>query len=317
MLACPLCGSPLTGDADRLCCPADETTYPIHESGLLDLRPPHRRTEHDAFAATYRTARLAEGWQPLTSDLAQALPHADPAGFPRLYWPLRRESWAQLTGLLADLGPPPLIIADAGAGFPWLSHRLAGLGHAVIAFDVSGDADFGLGAARLFPTAIVTRNSSHDPTPARWTEMPQNNTIRSDTLFTTLREPVAAGRFLPMLGDLEWPPLASGAFAAVICNASLHYSADLSATMSQLARALRPDGALFVVDSPIAGRGRAGERPGSRVLGRDEVEAGLRAAGLTPTWHPVRRGALWWRHRLKTWLLHRPGFEFPIAVGRK
>ncbi len=316
MLACPLCSGLLSEDAGGLRCPADETTYPIHESGLLDLRLPYRRTEHDAFAAAYRAARLAEGWQPLTPDLAQALPQADPPGFPRLYWPLRRESWAHLTALLAGLGPAPLPIADAGAGFPWLSHRLASLGHVVIAFDVSADADFGLGATRFFPTAIVTRDSFRNPTSAGSAEMTQSSTVSNDTLLTALRKPVAAGQFLPVLGDLEWPPLAPGAFAAVICNASLHYAADLPAVVSRLARALRPGGALLVVDSPISSRGRAGDRPGSRVLGRDEVEAALRAAGLTPAWHPVRRGALWWRHRLKTWLLRRPGFEFPIVVGR-
>lgn len=287
LLACSTCGGPLLPSPAGLRCPTDETLYPLHPAGILDLRPAETRGRAEAFAGQYRAARLAEGWQPLTSDLAQALPHADPPGFPRLYWPLRRESWARLTGLLADLGPPPLLIADAGAGFPWLSHRLASLGHTVIAFDLSEDADFGLGAAKLFPTAARGM-------------------------------PLALGRacFLPVLGDLERPPLAPAAFAAVICNASLHYAADLTATVSRLARALRPGGALVVVDSPITGRGRAGHRPGSRVLGRAEVEAALRATGLTPTWRPVRRGRLWWQHWLKTWLLRRPGFEFPIVVGR-
>ncbi len=295
LLACPACWGPLTPVPDGLRCPADQALYPRHPSGILDLRPTGTRERAEAFARQYRAARLAEGWQPLTPDLAQALPHADPRGFPRLYWPLRRESWAELTRLLADLGPPPLIIADAGAGLPWLSHRLASLGHTVIAFDLSGDADFGLGAAHHFPTALA---GSGDP-------------------LLALQAPAAAGRFLPVLGDLVRPPLAAGAFAAVVCNASLHYAEDLPGTITRLARALRPGGVLFVVDSPIAPAGRTGERPGSRVLGRAEVDAALRAAGLAPAWRPVRRGRLWWQHRLKTWALRRPGFEFPIVVGRK
>ncbi|MGQ9768179.1 MAG: Trm112 family protein [Anaerolineae bacterium] len=156
MLACPLCGGPLDEAGNGLCCPADRADYPIHAAGLLDLRPPGRRAGWDAFAQDYRAARLAEGWSPLSAALAQALPFADPPGFPRLYWPLRRASWKRLAQLLAALGPAPLTIADAGAGFPWLSHRLAGLGHAVVAFDVSGDADFGLGAARHFATAAMS-----------------------------------------------------------------------------------------------------------------------------------------------------------------
>ncbi len=317
MLACPLCAGPLTKEADGLRCRADGTAYPLHPAGPLDLRLPHRRAAHDAFAAAYRAARLAEGWRPLTPALAQALPHADPPGFPRLYWPLRRESWTRVAELLVELGPAPLPIADAGAGFPWLSHRLADLGHIVIAFDLSGDADFGLGAARHFPTALATRDAFRELTSTRPAETSQGSVIGDDDPLALLQEQVTAGRFMPVLGDLEWPPLAPGTFAAVVCNASLHYAADLQAAVSRLAQALRPGGALLLVDSPIAGHGSAEDRPGSRVLGRGEVEAALRAAGLTPAWYPVRRGPLWWRHRLKTWLLGRQGFEFPIVVGHK
>jgi len=287
LLACPACGGHLDRGADGLRCPADGDLYLLHSSGIVDLRPARTRDQAEAFAGRYRAARLAEGWRPLAPDVAQALPHADPPGFPRLYWPLRRESWLRLAQLLAGVGRPPLPIADAGAGFPWLSHRLASLGHTVIAFDLSADTDFGLGATGLYPTA----ERGIPPSLGR-------------------------GRFLPVLGDLTQPPLADGAFAAVICNASLHYADDLAATVTRLARAVRPGGALFVVDSPVAAAGRAGDRPGSRVLGRAEVDAALRDAGLTPTWHPVRRGRLWWLHRLKTRLLRRPGFEFPIVVGR-
>lgn len=287
LLACPACGGPLTHVPDGLHCPADGALYPLHPSGILDLRPAGTREQAEAFAGQYRAARLAEGWRPLTPDMAQALPHADPPGFPRLYWPLRRESWIRLAQLLAGLGRAPLPIADAGAGFPWLSHRLACLGHTVIALDLSADADFGLGAAGLFPTA------ARDIPPT-----------------------LGRACFLPALGDLTQPPLAAGAFAAIICNASLHYTDDLGATIARLARALRPGGALFVVDSPIADAGRAGDRPGSRVLSRAEVDAALRDAGLALAWHPVRRGRLWWQHRLKTRLLRRPGFEFPLVVGR-
>lgn len=288
LLACPVCGGPLARVSNGLRCPADQTLYPLHPSGIPDLRPADMREQAEAFARQYHAARLAEGWRPLAPDMAQALPHADPPGFPRLYWPLRRESWIGLAQLLAGLGRAPLPIADVGAGFPWLSHRLASLGHMVIAFDLSADIDFGLGAAGLYPTA----GRGIPPSLGR-------------------------AQFLPVLGDLVQPPLAAGAFAAVICNASLHYTVDLAAAVARLARALRPGGALFVVDSPIAAVGWSSDRPGGRVLGRDEVDAAVRGAGLASTWHTVRRGRLWWQHRLKTRLLRRPGFEFPIVVGRK
>ena len=153
ILACPLCGGRLCNADGGLICPADGAAFPMHPSGLLDLRPPDGRAAADAFAAQYRAGRLADGWQPLSAEAACALPDGDPPGFTRLYWTVRRESWAVLVTLLRELGTAPLTIADLGAGFPWLSHRLASLGHAVLAVDLSPDIDFGLGAARLFPTA--------------------------------------------------------------------------------------------------------------------------------------------------------------------
>jgi SAM-dependent methyltransferase len=274
-----MCGAGLAPAGRGMVCTADRTEYPRHAAGLLDLRPAELRASADAFADAYRTARLAEGWQPLSQAAALALPEGNPPGFTRLYWQVRRESWAALRSLLAELGAGRLILADAGAGFPWLSGRLASLGHQVVAFDLSGDADFGLGAAQLYGHPGL----------------------------------------LPVLGSLEAPPLAAGRFDAVTCNASLHYVNDLVVCLSRLARALCPGGALIVVDSPIARRdGRAGHtHPGSRVLGRQELDLALRAAGLTPQWRRVRRGWLWQRHQLKNWLLGRPRFDFPMVVGRK
>ena len=337
ILACPLCGGRLRNTVDGLICPADGATFPTHPSGLLDLRPPDGRAAADAFAAQYRAGRLADGWQPLSPEVAlcparrrsarvhaalldgapgelggagQAawrisdcpswrgrhkqrrkypggapelvegcgaaaaqgrIPFGLAQGGPRRAQDARRfkadghagrgatadENVAQAAGLssrrsrqsgglryraifradghaasaatadenashqlwpvsdrarrgsVGDRPQPeraifraaPLTIADLGAGFPWLSHRLASLGHAVLAVDLSPDADFGLGAARLFPTA------------AQWGD---------PTGLSRLR-----GGFLPALGDLERPPLAQETYDVVICNASLHYAADL------------------------------------------------------------------------------------------
>ena len=290
ILACPLCGGRLCNADGGLICPADGAAFPMHPSGLLDLRPPDGRAAADSFAAQYRAGRLADGWQPLSSEAACALPDGDPPGFTRLYWAVRRESWAVLATLLRELGTAPLAIADLGAGFPWLSHRLASLGHAVLAVDLSPDIDFGLGAARLFPTAGLW----DDPAGASW----------------------QPGGFLPVLGDLEQPPLAAAAYDVVICNASLHYARDLRAAVARMAQTLRPAGALVIVDSPIVSVSHPG-RDGGRVLDRAAVEDALGQAGLTAAWHPVPRGWLWRRHQVKNWLLRRPQFEFPIIVGRR
>ena len=291
ILACPLCGGRLCNADGGLICPADGAAYPMHPSGLFDLRPPVGRAAANAFAAQYRASRLADGWRPLSAEIARALPDGHPPGFTPLYWTVRRESWAALVTLLSELGAAPLTIADLGAGFPWLSHRLAALGHAVLAVDLSPDIDFGLGAARLFPTARLW----DDPTGASWWR---------------------PGTFLPVLGDLEQPPLAAAAYDVVICNASLHYARDLPAAVARMAHTLRPAGALVIVDSPIVSLSHPG-RDGDRLLDRAAVEAALGQAGLTAAWHPVSRGWLWRRHQVKNWLLRRSQFDFPIIVGRR
>jgi hypothetical protein len=81
----------------------------------------------------------------------------------------------------------------------------------------------------------------------------------------------------------------------VICNASLHYVNLLDVTLSALGAALRPGGALIVLDSPVAAQGwdtsgqTGGITRGNRVFGQEELDAapGRRAcAGMDR----IRRG---------------------------
>jgi SAM-dependent methyltransferase len=291
-IGCPLCGGPLALYGETLRCPVHRVAFPRHAGGFLDLRPPDLRAAGDQFAAEYRAARLAEGLEPLTPEEARDLPEGSPPGYPRLYWQVRRESWAALRELLRRQ-PSSLTVADLGAGVPWLSHRLAAMGHRVVAVDLSPDADFGLGAARHFPGVAE-----------------YGGTVERER-FSEL----GAGRFLPVLGSLEQPPLAPCAFDAVICNASLHYAADLPAAVARIARALRPGASLIVMDTPVGMSARPGIGAG-RVLGRDELEQALRGAGLRLTFHPVKRSLLWRRRQLKNRLLRRVAFEFPLVEAR-
>ena len=70
ILACPLCGGRLRNADGGLSCPVDGAAFPMHPSGLLDLRPPDGRAAADLFAAQYRAGRLADGWQPLSAEAA-------------------------------------------------------------------------------------------------------------------------------------------------------------------------------------------------------------------------------------------------------
>lgn len=60
--------------------------------------------------------------------------------------------------------------------------------------------------------------------------------------------------------EFERLPLAGGCADAVIYNASLHYSADYRATLAEALRALRPDGRIVALDTPIYRRDASGRR---------------------------------------------------------
>jgi hypothetical protein len=70
-----------------------------------------------------------------------------------------------------------------------------------------------------------------------------------------------------------------------------------------------------VLDTPIAPRPRRGTGQGDRHLGRQELHGALLAAGLSPRWFPIRRGARWRLHQAKAWLKRDARFSFPMVVA--
>jgi SAM-dependent methyltransferase len=231
------------------------------------------------FSSQYREARLREGWQPLTLEQALALPEASPAGYPVLYWQVRRQSFAALMDILARQGPAPADgpVADLGAGSGWLGYRLAKAGYHTFAVEASLDKDWGLGMAeRCYLPGVPLRL---------------------------------------VQGNLEYPPLQAGQISLIVFNASLHYAADLDHTLRRAARALQPGGRIIILDTPVARRPRPGTGQGDRHLGREELDEALLGAGLSPRWVVVRRRARWWLYQAKTWLKRAPRFAFPLIVA--
>lgn len=281
LIGCPYCHGPLGIQDDKrtsVRCQNCARQFPLE--GRIPALLRHEDASHLAeFSRRYRAARLAGGWQPMAADQARALPYGQPAGYPALYWLVRRQSFCVLMGLLAREGPSPAAgpVADLGAGIGWLSFRLAQLRYQVVAIEASTDRDFGLGAAERYFLPEVT--------------------------------------FVLSQGDLEHPPLQIGTMSLIIFNASLHYADDLEATLRRARLALRPGGRLIVLDTPIARRPRSGTGQGDRHLGRHELEAALLAAGLRPRWIPIRRGLSWWWHRIKALLKRDPLFTFPMIVA--
>ena len=97
-------------------------------------------------------------------------------------------------------------------------------------------------------------------------------------------------------GDIAAPPWDDGAFDAVLCECTLSLTDDPAACLGQLARLLRPGGALLLGDLcapgdsvPLELRGCGGLR---RLLFRDWLEAAMEAAGFRLLEYLDRREAL-------------------------
>lgn len=280
ILACPSCRGALKRQGDGvLACPACPEQFPVSQ-GILSLIPKHRDAELEAHTRNYSQARRDEGWRPMTPRELAALPDGSPDGYPPLYWEVRRQTFEAFTRFLRQEGPTPGAgpAADLGAGTGWLAHRLAGYGYRTLALDASLDPDFGLGASALYRTSCPER-------------------------------------FLPVQGDLAFPPLRQACFGLVVFNASLHYARPLGRTLQRAAEALRPGAYLVILDTPIARQPQPGSRLGDRHLGRRELEGALQDAGLQPRYVHIRRGPRWHAYRLRAALQGDAPFSFPMVVG--
>jgi SAM-dependent methyltransferase len=238
-------------------------------------------TRFARFSREYRESRLRDGWPALTPEQALALPYGQPGGYPPLYWEVRRQTFAVLMSLLAREGPDPAVgpSADLGAGTGWLSYRLAQLGYRTLAVEASYDEAFGLGAAeRIYLSRVC---------------------------------------FLPVVGDLEHPPLLPRRLGLIVFNASLHYATDLEATLVRASESLLQGGRLVILDTPVANRSRPGTGHGDRHFDRSELDQALIGAGMRPRWIPIRRSGRWWLHQLKALLKGNERFSFPLIVADK
>lgn len=288
-LGCPICGGPLDPLDGALLCARDDLNFPIQDGILRALLPAERKAA-DEWAADYRHRREEQGWRPLSPEEISVLPETAPAGWDRLYWPARSQSFRVLEAevkRMASRAKQPLQVVDMGAGFGWLGGHWAAAGQSVVALDLSCDEAFGLGAAR---------------------EMAQ-----------TLALPLTL-----VQGDIDQPPLQPRSADLLVYNASLHYAADISGCLARGAQALRPEGALVIMDSPVvfgqvtavpaSEDHGAGSRRG-RQLTEAELTKALTQAGLSYEYKKVSRGFRW---RISRWRLSLMGlapFELPFVYA--
>ncbi|HUA83801.1 MAG TPA: class I SAM-dependent methyltransferase [Bryobacteraceae bacterium] len=106
------------------------------------------------FLEQYAIIRHAEGRGSSHGAYYRALPYADLSGRNSGQWRIRARSFDYfLRRVLAPLEKSlrrPLDLLDLGAGNGWMSWRLAGRGHRVVAADIFTDDRDGLGAIRKY-----------------------------------------------------------------------------------------------------------------------------------------------------------------------
>ena len=136
--------------------------------------------------------------------------------------------------------------------------------------------------------------------------------------------------FTRLQADFDHLPMVDGQFDAVIFNASLHYSANPSATLRSASKALLKGGTLVVMDSPVFVREADGRRMlaerqhgltdrigrplewGVGYLTVDGLERTAREAGLVLQRIPSRGGPRW---AFRRWLAGRKLRRQPAGFG--
>lgn len=296
-LACPVCQGVLQEQDAALFCLHDNIIYPI-EDGIIRLLPEGQRAAAGTFATDYLARREAQGWRRLEAWEMSALPAVSPAGWDKIYWPARRQSYQAFSRWLEEFEnsrPGVLRVVDMGAGIGWLAVRLAEKSHQVVAIDLSCDDSFGLGAARR------------------------------------LRQERDA-EFVLVQADIEAPPVQPGSVDLLVYNASLHYAQDIAGCLGAGAMTLRRGGAIVIMDSPIstgpvtavaqpppgidAPASETSESRRGRHLPNEEVFQAISAAGLEYDIIPVRRGLRWQLRQFRTRLFGVAVFDLPLIVAR-
>ncbi len=143
-LRCPDCHAPL--DPSALTC-ARGHAFGYDENDVLVLLAADFAPRLDRFLAGFQPLRASEDRRLLDPAIYPQLPVAS-AVRQNHEWRLRAYDLDIIARLLA--GRTGLRILDIGAWNGWLSHRLVGMGHQVIAIDYFVDEHDGLGARKWY-----------------------------------------------------------------------------------------------------------------------------------------------------------------------
>lgn len=210
---CPRCRAPLNLIAvDTLYCPADALRFE-RVDGIWHFLLPERAPLFEQFIRDYEAIRRAEGRISADTAYYRALPHFDLSKRMEADWRIRAASFdAFVTQVLLPLERPNAPLTVLDLG--------AG----------NGWLSHHLARRRhtLFAVDLLT------------------NDFDGLGCFRYYERP-----FTPIQAEFEHLPFADASADLVIFNASLHYAVDLSVTLAESLRTLKPDGRLVLLDSPV------------------------------------------------------------------
>jgi len=255
------------------------------------------RPRLSAFVGSYAQTWATDGWGSRDLEYLTNLPYRDVTGRRSTEWRVKARSMETLFHVL----PPQTWkrVVDLGCGAGWLSHHLARHGHEVFAVDINLDETVGLAAAGAY-------NRIGPPFERVW-------------------------------GDSHHPPFLTSTIDAVVCNASLHLSSDVTAVLTEISRILRSGGVLLVMNSPVhetadsAARAQFDFRKHLSNLGatgdvvaiyhhlvRSELESYMRTSVGPVHEIPFDPGRLFrWSRRIKGIALRMELASFPILMATK
>jgi SAM-dependent methyltransferase len=167
--ACPACKAPLEiFDEHSFACPADGGKF-YREDGIWRFLSAERKSYFDRFMQEYALIRQREGRGSENPEYYRALPYSDLTGRWAGDWRIRAISFGTfITRFLNDFEnqhPGPLKIIDMGAGNGWLSNRLAGRGHNLVALDLQVNLVDGLGAFQYYETEFTAAQAEFERLP--------------------------------------------------------------------------------------------------------------------------------------------------------
>ena len=240
VFACPFCTSMLTGSLSCHACGRDYS----HCNGIYRFLLPERSEAIQSFLSQYRLVRNSEGYHSRPAQYYRSLPHTDPLDPQAQIWRVRAETFEHLLRqVLGHSGHYSATSLPASSQHGGSSQPRRG---ATILSNVESDRtgapldvlDIGAGNGWLshrlaaLGHRCVALDCSDDA---------------EDGLGAFVQYSVP---FTCVQADFDQLPFAHHQFNIVIFNASLHYSADIQATLHHAHNMLLPGGALVVMDSP-------------------------------------------------------------------